>query len=62
MEEATRKYVTRQYNYNRVPNPLLEGLVFASFGPVDGETAKERLIAFVEKIAENEAAKIIEDN
>ena len=62
MNEAERKYVARQYNYNRVPHPLLEGLVFLSFGPVTPQKAAEYIDAVREKMMENELSRIVDNN
>lgn len=62
MNEAERKYIARQYNYNRVPHPLLEGLVFVSFGPVSAGDAAQAMQNMIRKIEENETAKLLEKN
>jgi hypothetical protein len=62
MNESKRRYVRRQYNYNRVPNPLVEGLVSYSFGP--GSEAQQA--AWSSQIegqqAENRMALALEEN
>lgn len=62
MNEAERKYIARQYNHNCVPHPLLEGLVFVSFGPVPVQQAVEAVQNMIRKIEENETAKLLEKN
>ena len=62
MNEAERKHVARQYNYNRVPHPLMEGLVFVGFGPVTPQKAFKYIEAMREKIEENETTKILDSN
>lgn len=62
MNDAERKYVARQYNVNRVPHPLMEGLVFVSFGPVDAVQARQAIQAMIEKIEENETVKLLDSN
>jgi len=62
VNEATRKYVARQYNYKRVPHPLMEGIVFVSFGPLSANQSVEAVQAMIEKIEENETVKLLDKN
>jgi hypothetical protein len=56
---AIQKLIDRQY---KVPHPLVDGLVFVSFGAVSGTAALEAMHALINKIEENELVKIIESN
>lgn len=62
MNEAERKHISRQYNHNRVPHPLFEGLVFMSFGTSDPKKVRECIDTMIQKIEENEITKIIDAN
>ena len=61
MEANVKRFVGRQYNYNQVPNPLVEGLVFWAFGPaspeqvavwntrIEGQKAENRMVLGLEQ-------------
>ena len=58
----TQRLIQRQYNYNRVPHPLMEGLVLFSFGTSSPE-AELRLLESIEQMQnENELVKVSESN
>jgi hypothetical protein len=70
MLEAERKYISRQSNYQRVPHPLVEGLIFMAVSPPYPEQCTSANFEWFEKQVEhlsrleieNEIAKTIEDN
>ena len=59
MTRAERDYARRQYNYNRVPNPLVEGLVFAWVAGVDEAALADRIR---ELQTENERVRKLDEN
>ena len=56
---AEQQFIARQYNYNRVPNPLVEGLVFASVRGMNDAELADRIDQLK---AENEAVEELEYN
>lgn len=56
---AEQRYITRQYNYRRLPNPLVEGLMFASVQGVDLAVLEARIEQMQD---ENEAVEELEWN
>jgi len=59
MTPAMRRFVARQSSYEQVPNPLVEGLLFANFGGISQEETNKRIGVLQ---AENELVKITESN
>jgi len=62
MLECERKYVARQDNYNRVPHPLMEGLVCAGFFAASPEQAMRQAEHFEWMEVENDAVRELELN